>query len=113
MRLPRLLALAALLGLLGSCGILEPRREERLTLYVAPARLACMGVAPQECLQVRYRPDEAWGFFYDPIEGFAYEPGYAYTLLVARRRIPDPPQDASSYRYRLLRILEKRPATLD
>lgn len=41
--------------------------------------------------------------------GFSYEPGYRYTLRIARRVIENPPADGSSAAYRLLEILAKVP----
>jgi hypothetical protein len=51
-----------------------------------------------------------WQLFYDPIDGFVYEPAYLYTLRVARRVIVNPPADGSSAAFRLLEILSKVPA---
>ena len=86
------------------------RASERvLLLEVAPSRVPCTGPFPRECLQVRSAPDAPWEYFYDEIEGFAYEPGHRYRLRIARRAVPNPPQDASSYAYRLLAVLEKVP----
>ena len=106
----RRLAGAILLGILGACGLLEPRSEDRLTLYVAPAMAECVGVGPRQCLLVKERPEQEWGYFYGSIAGFAYEPGFTYTLSVARRRVPNPPADGSSYEYRLLRLLAREAA---
>ncbi len=52
-------------------------------------------------------PATAWQLFYDPIDGFAYEPGYEYVLRVAERNVPNPPADGSSVAYRLVRIVSK------
>ena len=84
--------------------------EQVLTFDVAAARVPCVAVGPRECLYVRVRPDPSWQLFYDPIEGFAHEPGYEYVLLVARRTVPDPPADGSSAAYRLLGVVSKLPA---
>jgi hypothetical protein len=54
-----------------------------------------------------------WTYFYDVIEGFVYEPGYIYRIEVEERKIPreQVPADASSMSYRLVRVIEKRPAS--
>lgn len=83
---------------------------EMLTLYVAPERRECVGVTVQQCLLVKQGPDAEWELFYDAIHGFAYEPGFHYTLRVERRRVADPPQDASAFEWQLIEVLEKRPA---
>jgi hypothetical protein len=81
---------------------------QRFVLYVAPNRVPCVGVGPMECLLVRYAADGEWEAFYDAIEGFSFDPGYHYTLLVRRSTVAEPvAADASSIRYRLIRILHK------
>jgi len=54
-----------------------------------------------------FGPDEDWTLFYEAIDDFTHESGYHYVLRVARRVIPDPPADGSSYAYRLLAILSR------
>jgi hypothetical protein len=89
-----------------SCSILGPD-EDRMVLYVGAQLVPCVGVGPQTCMLTREDPDDEWGLFYSGIEGFTHESGFQYTLLVARREVEDPPADAPSLVYRLLRVLEK------
>ncbi len=103
MRKTRFLVLCALLL---ACGLIEPDSEE-LTLFVGPERVECMGLFPTTCLQVRFNPEGNWEAFYDPIEGFDFEPGFFYELRVRRVSIADPPADASSYRWILLELVNK------
>jgi hypothetical protein len=79
--------------------------------HVNSFRVPCVGVAPMSCLQVR-RGDEAtgdWQNFYASIDGFAYEPGYVYRLLVRETPLPrdQVPADASSIRYELVEVIDK------
>ena len=75
-------------------------------------RVPCVGVGPMDCLQVRRESSgaEGWQNFYSEIQGFDYEPGYLYRLRVRETRLPPEqvPADASSIRYELLEIVEKR-----
>ncbi|MFJ1208926.1 DUF4377 domain-containing protein [Burkholderia pyrrocinia] len=80
------------------------------TVYVAPQSARCTGVAPMECLQVRSSPGEPWSLWYAGIEGFAYQPGYLYTLEVDEYRVAQPPADGSSIRWVLKRVVERRQA---
>ena len=80
------------------------------TIYVAPQSARCTGVAPMECLQVRSSPSEPWSLWYAGIEGFAYQPGYLYTLEVDEYRVAQPPADGSSIRWVLKRVVERRQA---
>ncbi len=72
---------------------------------VGPQLVDCVGIAPQKCLVVDGL------YFYDSIEGFEFEPGYTYRILMERYdrwpRMEEPPQDASRYGYQLIEILEK------
>ncbi|WP_321856579.1 DUF4377 domain-containing protein [Burkholderia cenocepacia] len=77
------------------------------TVYVAPQSARCTGVAPMECLQVRSSPSEPWSLWYAGIEGFAYQPGYLYTLEVDEYRVAQPPADGSSIRWVLKRVVER------
>jgi hypothetical protein len=107
------IALLALLGAvgasLGPCGV-SGDAEEVLLLEIAAHTVECVGVEPRRCLLVRRDGQGAWTMFYDAIEGFTHEEGYRYRVEVARRRVPDPPADGSSYAYRLLRVLTREPA---
>ena len=79
-----------------------------LLLVVGPELRDCVGVAPMKCLVVNGE------LFYDEIKGFDYEQGFIYRLEVVRYDAwPDmekPPQDASRYGYRLIRIISRTPA---
>jgi hypothetical protein len=83
---------------------------ERLTLEVGPARVPCTGEARTQCLRVRVLPDTAWQTFYATIDGFGFEEGFRWRLDVERRRVPNPPADASRLSYRLIRVISKEPA---
>ena len=77
------------------------------TLYVAPYTRGCTGEVQMQCLQVRENPSGEWQNFYDHIEGFSYQRGYAYELRVGWREVPNPPADLSSREYWLIRVVQK------
>lgn len=86
----------------------EPPGESRETITrevtVGPETEECAGEALQTCLVVDGQ------LFYDEIEGFDYEPGYTYRIVMEQYdRWPgrEPPQDAGQYGYRLIEVLEK------
>lgn len=120
---PRLstLALSALLGLgtvaMAACVPTADGNEEStsdveiVTMFVAPEKVECVGVAPQECLQVRYALNEDYQLFYSSIEGFDYEPGYDYELLVQKTPVDNPPADGSSIQWTLVEVVSKLPAS--
>jgi hypothetical protein len=61
---------------------------------------------PWPCLTVREEPDGQPQGLLEGIEGFPYQWGHRYRLEIAEYVIPDPPQDGSSRRYELRRVLE-------
>lgn len=80
------------------------------TLQVAPSRVACTGVAPQTCLQVRESADAAWSLLYEEIAGFDYVPGYLYEIRIKEESVANPPADGSAIRRTLVAILSKTAA---
>lgn len=51
--------------------------------------------------------DDDWSYFYDEIEGFDYTPGFVYDLQVRKKKVKNPPQDASSTKYILVKVISK------
>jgi heat shock protein HslJ len=82
-------------------------------LIVADHLENCVGVGPQSCMLVKENPDDEWTYFYDQIEGFKYEEGYTYELLVNEIPVPNPAADASSLRYELKNIISKTPTLIN
>ena len=83
-------------------------RDTTEVLYVGPEVIPCEGVGPQMCLQVRRAPDAEWELFYDTIEGFDPTPGTSYEIEVRVIPVASPPQDASSFRYELARVIAQQ-----
>ncbi|MFW0739775.1 META domain-containing protein [Flavobacterium sp. T12S277] len=82
--------------------------QENLRMFVRENKVPCQGVAPMECLQVKYDNDKDWQFFYNHIEGFNFEQGNRYELMVTRtKRQGVVPADASLYEYKLKSIISK------
>jgi hypothetical protein len=104
-----LMPLAACAGEPVEPSALQPG-EEASILYVGPRWIACSGEGITRCLQVRRSPEGAWEAFYAGIEGFSYQEGYSYTLAVASREVANPPAEASSRTFRLLRTISRSPA---
>ncbi|MBE9031090.1 DUF4377 domain-containing protein [filamentous cyanobacterium LEGE 11480] len=85
------------------------RPTRRLTskfmkVTVSPARKSCQGMIPMQCLVVDGET------FFSEIDGFQFEPGYNYTLMIRQNpRSPDGGiiADASIYRYQLVNVYQK------
>jgi len=96
--------------LLMSCS--NTNTDDASIYWVNAERVPCVGVAPMECLQVKRSQDDPWQNFYARIDGFDFEPGFTYKISVRETKLPpgQVPADASSIRYELIEILEKRKA---
>jgi len=105
-----LILLAALFMLAGAaltaCET-EPDITNQKTIYVSPDLVDCVGVAPQKCLLIKENPDDEWSLFYDQIEGFDFEEGYEYELIVEVQVVDEPPQDGSMLMTSLVEIISK------
>ena len=88
--------------------------ENTLTLWVNHFRAPCYGAdAPQWCYAIQTGEQtlpDGWTFWSDGIGGFddQYEWGYVYRLKVAKDSLSPAPADASTVRYRLLEVVEKK-----
>jgi heat shock protein HslJ len=92
-------------ALLGCSTSQSPAQRE---LTIAPAPVACAGAPPETCLRAMEAEGDQWLMRYDEIDGFAYEPGFTWQVLVE-----EPPLNeelAVVPRLRLVRVLSKQPA---
>ncbi len=91
----------------------EPTQAyEQITLFIAHYKVECVGVAPQECFLIKGSPEGEWENFYDQIQGFDWEAGYEYELLVKVFDVINPPADSSSLRYELVEVISKQQFTV-
>lgn len=96
-----------------SAGVVLPCSGEvasTKTLWIAHYKVDCVGVAPQKCFLIKEGQYDEWSLWYGDIEGFDFEPGYAYEIRVAEEPVENPPADAPSVRLRLLEVVIKVPA---
>lgn len=72
----------------------------------------CIGEMDGQCLLIQ-EGDQIGGdqwvlfYYYNSIEGFDYESGYVYDLIIEKKSIKNPPQDASGISYKLIKIVSK------
>lgn len=76
-------------------------------LFVAAEQADGVGVGPQKCLLVKENIEDDYSFFYDKIEGFEWEAGHEYELLVEVSQVSNPPADGSSLHYALVEIVSQ------
>ena len=91
----------------------EPEEVIKI-IIVGPYTQRCHGAFfEQDCLMVREEDSDDWGFFFEGIEGFDFEPGFTYTLEVRLEDRGPYIQDVGRYAYHLVKIIEKRKAPED
>ncbi|HEV2129849.1 MAG TPA: DUF4377 domain-containing protein [Longimicrobiaceae bacterium] len=100
---------AALLGTTVGCNVLEPEGPAQRTLLVQHHAEECIGVWYQLCLLVKAPGESEFLRHYSGIEGFAYEWGYVYEIEVEDHRGANPPQDGSSVRTALRKVVSREP----
>ncbi len=86
-------ALVALAGAAcddGAADAGEPPAAVDKEILVAHFVSDCVGVGPQQCLNVRESADADWTLWYDPIHGFEHEAGYEYRLMVRETVVERP-----------------------
>jgi len=79
------------------------------TLFVSEKIVDCEGEGPMKCMQTRASEKEEWSLFYGSIEGFTHDPAFSWELEVEVLPNPSPPAGGSSLRYRLLKVVAKKP----
>ncbi len=82
--------------------------QQKKTYIVADHKSSCTGLMPMDCYLVKEKAKNEWGYFYNFIEGFDYEEGFEYKIKVSVTKYEQVAADASSYTYRLLKIMSKR-----
>ena len=81
--------------------------EETKTFFIHPQLVDCVGVGPMKCMLVRENTYSDWKFFYDKIQRFNFVPGNAYQVSVMITDVINPPADASSKKYELIKIISQ------
>jgi hypothetical protein len=80
-------------------------------LEIAPAKVECYGVFLQECFQIRDVGAAEWELMFESIDGFSFEQGFSYVVRVERTTIENPVPDGPGYRWRLLELISRTPAS--
>jgi hypothetical protein len=82
---------------------------EKATWTISSQLGVCTGIGqPFPCMQIKEEGSTDWKNFGQSIEGFTYEAGVEYVVEVKIYNIENPPADASSKRYVLIRIISKQ-----
>jgi len=94
---------------LTSCNSLK---QNESIYWVNSSKKDCSGVGKMTCFQIQKSDtlnlNADWNLFYAPIDGFDYIPGFIYKLKIKETQVENPPADASSIKYTLVKVLEKK-----
>lgn len=99
---------AALLATVSACSAFEPDPPVQRMLLVQHHTAECMGPWHQLCLLVKAPTEPEFLRHYGGIHGFEYRWGHVYEIEVEDHRIANPPQDGSSVRTVLRRVVSRQ-----
>ena len=114
----RFLSAFALL-FLSACGTedtlfpLIPSEEHIEIIRLGPSIQRCQGFIEQDCFRTYNEDSGRWELFYEHIQGFDFEPGFIYTLMVRLEDRGPRIQDVGRYAYHLVKVIEKKKAPED
>jgi heat shock protein HslJ len=98
---------AALAGLVTACAAYQARETHERRLTVAPDPVPCADGTPGSCLRVTDADGDSWITHLDEIEGFTYEPGFTYELLVEEASEVAEIEAGTPPRLRLIQVVSK------
>jgi len=95
--------------LLSGCKSVNNGSEK--TIFINSETRPCkQGELQTDCLQIKWTKEQTdWEILgqVNVIEGFLFESGYEYELIISEEKVENPPQDASSIRYKLVKQVSK------
>jgi len=97
-----------ILGILFSCSKDDDNQSEIIEMRINHFQNTGIAVGPVLTLLIQKGDNigtDNWTKFYSNIQGFNYEPGTIYNLLVKVEQIDNPPLDGSSAKYTLMKIV--------
>lgn len=81
---------------------------QETTIYVASEMVRCKGMLEVMCYQIKESSEKDYDIFVASIDGFIFEEGYEYKLLVYKGYHESPPSTAPAVYYTLRKILTKK-----
>jgi Domain of unknown function (DUF4377) len=108
MQMPLLPAGLAIAALLAACTTYQAHEAHERRLTIAPDPVPCADGTPGSCVRVTDADGDSWITHPEEIEGFTYEPGFAYELLVEEPSQVAEMEAATPPRVKLIRVLSKQ-----
>jgi heat shock protein HslJ len=86
-------------------------KTEQSVYWVNGKKTDCVNLGQNGCLEMQKgenKNPQNWAAFAEPIEGFTYEKGYVYKLLInEEQNLKNTPTDVFDKKYKLIRVIEK------
>ena len=79
---------------------------QEMTIYVASEMTRCKGMLEVQCYQMKDSPEKDYDIFVSSIDGFTFDEGYEYKLLVQKSYYENSPPNSAPY-YSLKKIIRK------
>lgn len=99
--------LSFLSSILFSCNMSKEAANNMVMMTIASKKVDCTGVGKMKCLLIKKGDQKDWTFHYFGIKNFNYEEGYEYLIQVRKDSIKNPPADAPSIQYTLVKEISK------
>ena len=95
-----------------SCSNNDDSAIEEVLFRINSYTVDCEGVQIGKCLLVQEGDKigaDDWEYFYfeNSIEGFTFESGFIYEIMVRKTTIENPPADGSNVSYSFVRLISK------
>ena len=107
----KFIALLLLIATFTNCSDDDNDTSEVVNLNLKHYLVPVTGLDLQLALLAQEGTDPTLRTFFSNIEGFTYELGFDYELLVRKSEIANPPADGSSIRYELIEIINQSPGS--
>ena len=85
-----------------------PAQTNLKKIFIADHYVNCQGVGQADCFQIKDSANGIWTNFYGHIEGFNYEEGYQYELMIEVLTIQNTQSDSPIYHYVFNQLIDKR-----
>ncbi|MFN2159182.1 MAG: DUF4377 domain-containing protein [Anaerolineales bacterium] len=100
--------LIILVGCLSAC-VPPSQYDNQKTIFVAANKVNCVNGETGDCLLIKESPDDEWTIFYGSIDGFEYQPGIEYELLIQSKVVGEPGNGGPMLKFELVKILRNLP----
>ncbi len=100
--------LILMVSCLSAC-VASSQNDNQKKIFVAASKVNCVNGQAGECLLIKDNPDDEWTIFYGSIDGFAYQPGFEYEILIRSQVVDEPGDGGAMLKFELVEVLGSLP----